>query len=210
MSFREISSFLLPLHTDTVEFAPSHSKLLCGSYELDPESRKISGGITIFIVTGETVELLKQHETAGVLDLSWLDDNVCFAALSTGEICRINLVDGPDNLKMSTYPLCSSLLLSVDVLDSRAIVSAADGSLFLFDIGKSCTTTSCRAHDYEAWTAAFHRMNGNLVLSGGDDCLARVWDIRDGLEKPIFSQSRNVSFKYLAIHAKVVLEADGV
>ncbi|VDL90111.1 unnamed protein product [Schistocephalus solidus] len=134
------------------------------------------------------VDLLKQHETAGVLDLSWFDDDVCLVALSTGEIGLVNLVGGFYNLDMSTYPLSSSLLLSIDVLDSRAIVSAADGSLFLFDIEKYCTTASCRAHDFEAWTAALHKTNRSLVLSGGDDCLARLWDVRDGLEKPIFSQ----------------------
>nr|VZI41203.1 unnamed protein product [Spirometra erinaceieuropaei] len=188
MSFREVSSFFLPLHTDAVEFSPSHSKLLCGSYELDPETRKISGGITVFTVAEEVVELLKQHETAGVLDLSWFDDDVCLAALSTGEVGLINLLGEPEDPNMSTYRISASLLLSVDVLDNRAIISAADGGLFLFDIKESSTTATCRAHDYEAWTVAFHKTNRNLILSGGDDCLARLWDLRDGLEKPVFSQ----------------------
>uniref|UniRef100_A0A0X3NHY5 Diphthamide biosynthesis protein 7 homolog n=1 Tax=Schistocephalus solidus TaxID=70667 RepID=A0A0X3NHY5_SCHSO len=122
MSFREISSFFLSLHTDSVEFSPSHSQLLCGSYELDLETRKISGRITLFTVTGEMVDLLKQHETAGVLDLSWFDDDVCLVALSTGEIGLVNLVGGFYNLEMSTYPLSSSLLLSIDVLDSRLML----------------------------------------------------------------------------------------
>jgi hypothetical protein len=35
-----------------------------------------------------------------------------------------------------------------------------------------------QAHDYEAWIAAGHTTDPNIVYSGGDDCAFRVWDVR--------------------------------
>lgn len=39
---------------------------------------------------------------------------------------------------------------------------------------------SWAAHDLEAWTASFHDWTPGLVLSGGDDCAFKGWDVRDG------------------------------
>ena len=40
------------------------------------------------------------------------------------------------------------------------------------------TTAEWKAHDYEAWIVACDRHDMNLIYSGGDDGLFRIWDIR--------------------------------
>ncbi len=43
-----------------------------------------------------------------------------------------------------------------------------------------------KAHELEAWAVAHDAHNPSVVYSGGDDSVFQGWDIRQGVEQPMF------------------------
>lgn len=94
----------------------------------------------------------------------------------------------------------NSLCLSLDWSDrnqptssptnTKAIISQSDGTLAnIFDLeaasssqgtGVTAGIETWKAHDYEAWIAAFDSWspNGQIIWSGGDDLTLKGWDLR--------------------------------
>lgn len=66
------------------------------------------------------------------------------------------------------------------------VASYSDGQLALLEFSGQGVTAKChwKAHDYEAWIAAFNYHSKDLVYSGGDDCKLKAWDLRTDLKQP--------------------------
>ena len=64
-------------------------------------------------------------------------------------------------------------------------MSDSKGQVSIVDVGESSLALrqQWRGHDFEAWIAAFNTWNADIVLSGGDDCLLKVWDTRTDCTK---------------------------
>lgn len=69
---------------------------------------------------------------------------------------------------------------------AKAVTSLSDGSVAVLDVDYSAADASqClsvrhhwKAHDMEAWIAAFDYWNPKIVYSGSDDTLFKQWDLR--------------------------------
>lgn len=71
--------------------------------------------------------------------------------------------------------------------DDSIVVSLSTGSIALLQGEASLSVTSTwKAHMYEAWIAAFDAWNDQTVWTGGDDCVLKGWDLRDGCGRPTF------------------------
>ena len=58
------------------------------------------------------------------------------------------------------------------------VVSDSGGLVSVVDWAAHGVVTRFRAHDYEAWIAAFDAFHPDIVMSGGDDARLKRWDLR--------------------------------
>eukprot|EP00731_Ephydatia_muelleri_P028491 Em0020g135a len=89
-----------------------------------------------------------------------------------------------------TEALCLSLDWSKDLSNPLVVVSSdSSGCLHLVDVATGTTTSSWKAHDFEAWISALDH-DSSVVFSGGDDCRLHMWDARN-TKKPLLTSKRH-------------------
>ena len=111
-------------------------------------------------------------------------------ALSTGAMSLYSL-----NLDMTTPQIhhigtyehfdSSTLVLSLSVENTSADILAtlSTGEVAIIDVSNEGTIRkSWQAHDLEAWCSAWK--TSNEVLTGGDDSMLKLWDIREDIVSP--------------------------
>lgn len=80
------------------------------------------------------------------------------------------------------------------------IASQSDGHLSHYALDASSNSlsivSSWKAHNFEAWVAAFDAWNPSIVYSGGDDTLFKGWDLRAPVSAPTFTSKRYVWYQF--------------
>ncbi|PWN37658.1 WD40 repeat-like protein [Meira miltonrushii] len=155
------------------------------------------------------VDTLCTLDTAAILDMKWMsgskdrlgvvlaNSTLSLYTYDTTHDTKGRLCD-PAHIQVNSN---NSLCLSLDwsdrnqpassPSDTKAIISQSDGTLaHIYDLEAASSSSSrgegstgietWKAHDYEAWIAAFDSWspNGQIVWSGGDDLTLKGWDLR--------------------------------
>ncbi|XP_062929875.1 diphthine methyltransferase [Mobula hypostoma] len=152
---------------------------------------------------------VQRIEMPAILDLKWCHVPIAgypvlgiVNAEGSLELCNLTpceknscLLESVCSVKL--WPEC--LALSLDWSTGRQhepvkiISSDSKGCLSLVSVD-SCrldVVSQWKAHDFEAWIAAFNYWNTDVVYSGGDDSKLKVWDMRMGTNRPLFTSTRH-------------------
>ena len=164
---------------DSVEWCrtPNYQDyFVCGTYELqeneeEESSRVRKGRIYLYKYDMELNELqLKSTiNTNAILDQKWIENSLV-TATSAGDVeCYKlgNQLDFIDKMRLTDVDE-EVLALSVDVngTSRKVLVSDSRGLVTLVDLASMKVETSWMAHEFEAWTCAFDKWNGNVVFTG--------------------------------------------
>lgn len=164
-----------------------------------------------------------------VLDMKWSQSYVCGRILlgvvtATAKLLIFELKEDKTLFQIAEAPVegvddsKEILALSLDwsnakdagvsQRDVHIIVSHSQGGANLFllsDKFELLVVDKCWGHEYEAWIAAFNYWEPSLIMTGGDDCILKGWDVRSGLSSPIFvNKSHNAGVT--SLHSNALFE----
>lgn len=133
---------------------------------------------------------------AGVLSCSWIKAAGYYgASCITDSLSIVTLridaekEDSGTDSKLS-FVVCNELhldtasdaiglsLVHYDDNASLSSVTASDGVVYVVEGG--IVSQKWQAHDMETWISAFHPTNPNLILTGADDSMIKMFDRRQG------------------------------
>ncbi|KAJ2776917.1 hypothetical protein H4R18_005419 [Coemansia javaensis] len=163
---------------------------------------------------GRTVRVAERQriETSAVFDIKWSHQPVAGRALAgvadADGLLTVYAAGDSDSEEEYLARLCGtdaptadgSMCCSLDWsnrLEAQAapaiVTSHSDGSVRHMALAESRVAVGAqwRAHDLEAWTAAFDCWQPAVVYTGGDDARLKGWDTRAGGGAPLFSSARH-------------------
>ncbi|XP_043844952.1 diphthine methyltransferase isoform X2 [Dromiciops gliroides] len=166
-------------------------------------------------VTDSPLTEIQRKDCAAILDMKWCPVRIANQAvlgLADAKGCMelLNLMELEKNHYI-LQPLLKkalgqhSIALSLDWSIGqgtrttgqplRIISSDSRGHLHFLAVDKSelslHSLSDWKAHDFEAWIAAFNYWQTDIVYSGGDDGLLKGWDTRSKLDNPLFTSKRH-------------------
>ena len=139
-------------------------------------------------------------EKSGILDLKWLDQTnlVTIDSKNSINLITFNSNVASDRLKISkTIDLnsvneekevpseSSSIGLTLDYASSsssefKLVSGDTFGNLYMttVDNQQMRLDKSMKCHDMEIWSILIDKTDTNIVYSGADDCMLKIWDLR--------------------------------
>ncbi|XP_052814891.1 diphthine methyltransferase-like [Mya arenaria] len=221
MSISTCQTIDTELCADSVEWCPLtdlQDVLVCGTYQLQEQSEAESneeqtrvGRLYLYALSNQSgspsLEQLTSQDMPGVLDIKWsyhpVAGQACFALVnSVGELRVYKLLEDRSVAMVTRAELTpQSLGLSLEWNNMtgnsentmRVVSSDSTGQIHVHQVGESSLVAleTWKAHDYEAWIAAFNQNDTQIVYTGGDDCRLKGWDLRVGTASPVFNSKRH-------------------
>ena len=189
---KSVSTVLHPCSIERVP--PEMDVFLCGLYELSDGGDYRSGAVNVY--ASETGDLQQCMELAsGVLDMKVSSTgNSLACALSSSQVAIAKTIRADDNIFRLGQPEYISigsdeglsLSLSWDATDARLATSTQAGSICILNPSESLYKVDVKITDAHnlmgenvpVWVVIFDPHNRERVLSGGDDCAMKLWDLR--------------------------------
>ena len=186
------ASFITDSPPDSIEWCPNRSDVFaCGTYLYNPENTTREGSIYLcrYDALNKTIDILQHQKSTGVLDLKWIECTPENLFLSTVTALGQLSLYSPTDL---TQPLISEAVTNDQTIalsqswfhhdnNHYALISDQQGYLNICELtGNNGLrfSQSWLAHEYECWTCAWDQYDPNIVYSGADDTLLKIWDIR--------------------------------
>ena len=186
------AQFITDCPPDSIEWCPVRADLFaCGTYHYNPENGTRQGSIYLlrYDASTKTIGIVQHQPTDGILDLKWIPDGSGQALLSTvsavGQLSLYSLEDFSKPIVCENVTNDQTIALSHSWLhrtNNYAVISDQQGHLSICELDASQGlrfSQSWPAHEYECWTCAWDQADSNIVYSGADDTLMKLWDIRD-------------------------------
>ncbi|XP_061661749.1 DDB1- and CUL4-associated factor 11 isoform X4 [Syngnathoides biaculeatus] len=180
--------------------ATYHHKAFCGVYSED-------GNMFLSACQDQNIRLYDTsrgrfllRQTLKARDVGWSVLDVCFTPDAQHvlysswsdyiHLCSINGDSGdhtaldlnPDERRFCVFSLAAST-------DGKEILGGAnDGCLYVFDLEQNKRTLKIDAHEDDVNAVAFADNSSQLLFSGSDDALCKVWDrrtLREDLPQPV-------------------------
>uniref|UniRef100_A0AAR2LW60 DDB1- and CUL4-associated factor 11 n=1 Tax=Pygocentrus nattereri TaxID=42514 RepID=A0AAR2LW60_PYGNA len=187
-----ITSVLRRTHTISVSFSDTYQqKAFCGVYSDD-------GNLFLSACQDQNIRLYDTSRggfmlkrTVKARDVGWSVLDVCF----TPDSRSVLYSSWSDYSKTPTYIHCQSLLslffslspeerrfcvfsLAASTDGKEILGGANDGCLYVFDREQNKRTLKIDAHEDDVNAVAFADSSSQLLFSGSDDALCKVWDRR--------------------------------
>lgn len=175
---------------ETVPMCPGEGLYALGMYELNEETNLRIGALALY---NRNTLISSRPMKSGVLDMKF-HGPLLACALSSGDVEILSINEEMKDFS-SQEPLIKNpdegLALSLDWNkseddDVRLAVSTQEGSVLVYDLlPTGFIESSALRHVHTlfgervpAWITAFNPHNSQIVMSGGDDCCLRLWDLR--------------------------------
>ncbi|KAJ1345881.1 hypothetical protein KIN20_000510 [Parelaphostrongylus tenuis] len=176
----------------------TQSNVLVSTYQLEA-NRSRTGSLYILSHNLDIIRCI--DAPAGVFRFELIDSSqVVIAAVTDGSlfVTKFN-EDQPSSYSLA---IAEDLLLDVSassLSNNDIICTDSTGFVHLVDLAAERKVSSFRAHSLpysgvgcEVWTCA---LSGNLMCTGGDDGILKIWDIRDHMIVQQYSEfSAGVTF----------------
>ncbi|XP_066914341.1 diphthine methyltransferase-like [Clytia hemisphaerica] len=196
---------ILEQTADSIE-SLSEDVFACATYQLlerksdDQPAERVGSVLLYKIQNGESVKRLCTTKTNAILDMKWHRSSyqkILSTADSKGIVHFYSVVD--DQLKEDNSLVLNedALCLSVDWYKThspeKVAYSLSNGDLAIVQLTESGPEllNSWTGHTLEAWIVACDRVNENILYTGADDCLLKMWDLRMGTERASVTSKRH-------------------
>jgi diphthamide biosynthesis protein 7 len=186
------ANFLTDCPPDSIEWCPIQKDVFaCGTYLYNPENTTREGSIYLFKYNSlaKSIDVIQHQKTDGILDLKWIQYSPDLTFLSTvsalGQLSLYNANDLTKPVICEDVTNDQTIALSHSWLyekNNYVVICDQQGYLTLCELDSTNGlrfSQSWLAHEYECWTCAWDKHDLNLVYSGADDTLFKIWDIRD-------------------------------
>lgn len=199
MNYKDLIEFDTKLTADVVEWRPLESSnsqnsniLACATYYLDKELNQRLGNLYMLEMSQDknSVQVINSlnYATSGILDFKWISHD------------NLVTIDSNNNLKLLNFDQENSLIKEIEQIspsqnsigltldfkknnDASFKILSSDtlGYLNLVNIDNQQfnPVKNFKAHDLEVWSVLIDKNDDNIIYSGADDCVLKMWDLRE-------------------------------
>ena len=214
---KTIWTFDTEYSADSVEFCPiaGYRHLFAvGTYQVESGEQSYTRLGRIYVADSEKKEIVQKVECNAVLDMKWshyeLHDSPILAQVTAKGETIISAVgnSGLNSVPTAQHIVDDCLILSVDFQNTvnksfghNLVISRSDGTIEYLKLTPDSLTSawSSKSHDFEAWVAQFNYHDPNIIYSGGDDSLFKVWDLRG---KAVTSKTHQAGVTSISHHPR--------
>ena len=179
---------------DSVEFCPisgAENIVAIGTYQVDNGKETYSRRGRLYLLNSDSLEITQRLDMNAILDMKWshyeFNGKPILALVTAKGETIISQLKGNKVTDLALHKIEDGLVLSVDFQNRthenfghNLVVSMSTGFINYLQLNEAglTATWSQKAHDYEAWTCQFNYQDRNILYSGGDDSLFKIWDLR--------------------------------